>query len=100
MRRINDGFNNVAHLHDLDPRYDRENDDVRDRVEFGEAPQREWIPRGTRIRSASTPPKGTWQADRSVFRKLYHNARSATSPTLSNTWYRMMYPPPAIRRGK
>lgn len=62
MRRINDGFNNVAHLHDLDPRYDRENDDVRDRVEFGEAPQREWIPRGTRIRSASTPPKGTWQA--------------------------------------
>ena len=61
MRRINDGFNNVAHLNDLDSRYDRENDDVRDRVEFGEAPQREWIPRGTRIRSASTPPQGTWQ---------------------------------------
>ncbi|HEX7301498.1 hypothetical protein [Lentzea sp.] len=62
MRRINDGYNNVAHLHDLDPRYDRENDDVRDRVEFGEAPQREWIPRGTRARKTAATPKRRWHA--------------------------------------
>ncbi|SDF41821.1 hypothetical protein SAMN05216553_101540 [Lentzea fradiae] len=52
MRRINERFDNVAHLHDLDPRYDWENDDVRDRVEFGENPQREWVLFGTRGRQA------------------------------------------------
>lgn len=46
MRSINDWYDNSAHRGDLDPRYDPENDEVRDRPEFGEAPQREWIPRG------------------------------------------------------
>jgi hypothetical protein len=51
VRNIGDFFDNSAHLGDLDPRYDDENDDVRDPFVLGEAPEPEWIPRAPRSAS-------------------------------------------------
>jgi hypothetical protein len=44
VRSIDDRYSNKAHLEDLDPCYDHQNDDVRDPFVLGEAKEREWIP--------------------------------------------------------
>ncbi|WP_433716805.1 hypothetical protein ACQP2U_22645 [Nocardia sp. CA-084685] len=69
---IDDWYQDRAHRGDLDPRYDFENDDVRDPIQFGELPQREWAIQPARPR-CRTPTMASTSRQAYVRRWLTEN---------------------------
>ncbi|MGW4531802.1 hypothetical protein ACWEOI_12715 [Nocardia sp. NPDC004340] len=55
MGTIDDWYQNRSHRGDLDPRRDFENDDVHDRLQFGELPQPDWLTPPDRSRDQRQP---------------------------------------------
>jgi hypothetical protein len=82
MRGIGDWYGNYAHRSEREPRYDPANDDRPDRVEFGESPQQEWRPRGSRRRHFDpyrrTRQEAEWAAALAI--------RSLDLPGAIRTW--------------